>query len=111
MKHALLLLALILFLASLALAAPWAEKEEVEERLANFRGDRREKRQAPQDPSQDPTQGPAQGSPCTGRRCGTESVPAGRRGKVIIQEGWYDREFHYHFPRGYHAGSDADDDD
>ena len=94
-----ILVALILFLAALAVAAPSGKREEMEERMAHFRGVRREKRQAP---PQGRAQGVLpQGVPCTGRRCGPAEL--GRiRGKVIIQEGPFDR--------GFHAGHDADDD-
>jgi len=91
-----ILFALILFLAALAVAAPSGKKEEMEERMTNFREDRREKRQAPPQGLPGP-----RGVPCTGRRCGPAEL--GRiRGRVIIQEGPFDR--------GFHAGSDADDD-
>jgi len=103
MKHAVILFAFILFLTALAVAAPSAEKEEMKERISNFRGDRRERRQAPQGRPQGPIQGlpGPQGVPCTGRRCGPAEL--GRiRGRVIIQEGPFDR--------GFHAGSDADED-
>jgi len=101
MKHVLALFALTVFLTALAVAASSAEKEEVEERMGNFRGDRREKRQTPYGAAARGLPGP-QGAPCTGRRC--EPAEPGRiRGRV--QEGLPGP-----FDRGFHAGYDAHDD-